>query len=83
MVARGVGAPRAVAHRGAAAHPRRPGVVGAAGSALAALRKVKSEAKLSMRTEITSVELAVPAAMRPGVEVALDDNPLGGPVTAP
>ena len=26
-----------------------------------------------MRTEITAVELAVPAALRPGVEAALDD----------
>ena len=34
---------------------------------------MKSEAKLSMRTEITAVELAVPAAMRPGVEAALGD----------
>jgi valyl-tRNA synthetase len=50
-----------------------PGVVTAAGSALAALRKVKSEAKLPLRTEITAVELVVPAAMRPGVESALGD----------
>ncbi len=58
-----------------------PAVVGAAGSALAALRKVKSEAKLSMRTEITAVDLAVPAALRPGVEVSLDDIRAAGRVT--
>ena len=81
VVARGLGAPRAVARRRAAAHRRRPaGVVTAAGSALAALRKVKSEAKVSMRTEITAVELAVPAALRPGVEVALDDVRAAGRV---
>lgn len=58
-----------------------PGVVSAAGSALAALRKVKSEAKLSMRTEITAVELVVPAALRPGVESALGDIRAAGRVT--
>jgi valyl-tRNA synthetase len=58
-----------------------PAVVKAAGSALAALRKVKSEAKLSMRTEITAVQLAVPAALRAGVEVALDDIRSAGRVT--
>ena len=56
-------------------------IVTAAGAALAALRKVKSEAKVSMRTEITAVELAVPAALRPGVEVALDDIRAAGRVT--
>lgn len=58
-----------------------PGVVGAAGVALAALRKVKSEAKVSMRTEIASVRLAVPDALRAGVEVALDDVRSAGRVT--
>lgn len=58
-----------------------PGVVSAAGSALAALRKVKSEAKLSMRTEITSVDLVVPAALRAGVESALGDIRSAGRVT--
>ncbi|WP_421740729.1 valine--tRNA ligase [Cellulomonas sp.] len=61
--------------------PADPAVVGAAGSALTALRKVKSEAKLSMRTEITSVELVVPAALRPGIEVSLDDIRAAGRVT--
>ncbi|WP_456786565.1 valine--tRNA ligase [Cellulomonas sp. P5_C5] len=58
-----------------------PVVVAAAGSALAALRKVKSEAKLPLRTEITAVELVVPAAMRPGVESALGDIRSAGRVT--
>lgn len=57
----------------AAAGDADPGVVASAGAALAALRKVKSEAKVSMRTEITAVTLAVPAALRAGVDVALDD----------
>lgn len=57
------------------------GVVAAAGSALAALRKVKSEAKVSMRTEIAAVTLSVPAALRAGVEVALDDVRSAGRVT--
>jgi valyl-tRNA synthetase len=58
-----------------------PSVVTAAGSALAALRKVKSEAKVSMRTEIAAVTLVVPAALRAGVEVALDDVRAAGRVT--
>ncbi|MBB2924968.1 valine--tRNA ligase [Cellulomonas cellasea] len=56
-------------------------VVGAAGAALAALRKVKSEAKVSMRTEITRVTLAVPAAHTAGVEAALADVRSAGRVT--
>ena len=58
-----------------------PLVVGAAGGALAALRKVKSEAKASMRTPITAVTLAVPAALRTGVELALADVRAAGRVT--
>ncbi|GIG29184.1 valine--tRNA ligase [Cellulomonas marina] len=58
-----------------------PAVVAAAGSALAALRKVKSEAKVSMRTEIEHAVLAVPAALRAGVEHALDDVRAAGRVT--
>ncbi|MDM7856029.1 valine--tRNA ligase [Cellulomonas alba] len=65
----------------AAAADADPGVVGAAGAALAALRKVKSEAKVSMRTEIASVRLAVPDALRAGVEIALDDVRAAGRVT--
>ncbi|WP_129336738.1 valine--tRNA ligase [Cellulomonas endophytica] len=58
-----------------------PAVVGAAGSALAALRKVKSEAKVSMRTEIEHAVLVVPAALRDGVEAALSDVRAAGRVT--
>jgi valyl-tRNA synthetase len=65
----------------AAAADADPAVVGAAGAALAALRKVKSEAKVSMRTEIASVRLAVPDALRAGVEIALDDVRSAGRVT--
>ena len=58
-----------------------PGVVAAAGSALAALRKVKSEAKVSMRTEIAAVTLTVPAAIAAWVELALDDVRAAGRIT--
>lgn len=64
-----------------AAADAEPGVVGAAGAALAALRKVKSEAKVSMRTPIDAVTLAVPGALRTGVELALDDVRAAGRVT--
>ncbi|MFI2752805.1 valine--tRNA ligase [Cellulomonas sp. P22] len=56
-------------------------VVGAAGAALAALRKVKSEAKVSMRTEIAKVTLAVPPALAAGVGLALGDVRAAGRVT--
>lgn len=72
--------PTADALRTAAADAE-PGVVGAAGAALAALRKVKSEAKVSMRTPIDAVTLAVPGALRTGVELALDDVRAAGRVT--
>jgi valyl-tRNA synthetase len=42
----------------------------AAGSALAALRKIKSEAKVSQRTEIATVELLVPESQVRYVEAA-------------
>lgn len=58
-----------------------PGVVAAAGAALAALRKVKSEAKVSMRTPVEHAVLVVPAALRAGVEVALDDVRAAGRAT--
>ncbi|ADG74301.1 tRNA synthetase valyl/leucyl anticodon-binding protein [Cellulomonas flavigena DSM 20109] len=57
----------------AAAGDTDPGLVAGAGAALAALRKVKSEAKVSMRTPVEHAVLEVPAALRVGVEAALDD----------
>jgi len=65
----------------AAAGDADAGVVAAAGAALAALRKVKSEAKVSMRTPITAVSLHVPGTLRAGVELALDDVRAAGRVT--
>ncbi|WP_147796226.1 valine--tRNA ligase [Cellulomonas sp. Y8] len=56
-------------------------VVAAAGSALAALRKLKSEAKVSMRTEILRARLEVPATLLPGVQVALGDVRAAGRAT--
>jgi valyl-tRNA synthetase len=56
-------------------------VVAAAGAALAALRKVKSEAKVSMRTQIAAVTLAVPGALTSAVETALADVRAAGRVT--
>jgi valyl-tRNA synthetase len=50
-----------------------PTTLEAAGRALAALRKVKSEAKVSMRTVIVRAELAVPAAQLALVEAAVAD----------
>ncbi|WP_163275992.1 valine--tRNA ligase [Cellulomonas iranensis] len=57
----------------AAAGGTDPGLVAGAGAALAALRKVKSEAKVSMRTPVEHAVLDVPAALRAGVEAAIDD----------
>ncbi|MFF3064470.1 valine--tRNA ligase [Oerskovia sp. NPDC057915] len=56
-------------------------VLTAAGHALAALRKVKSEAKVSMRTPILAVTLAVPAASIEGVRAAAEDVRGAGRVT--
>ena len=53
----------------------------AAGRALAALRKVKSEAKVSMRVGILRAELGVPAAELPLVEAAAADVRAAGRVT--
>jgi valyl-tRNA synthetase len=50
-----------------------PATLAAAGRALAALRKVKSEAKVSMRTPILTAELLVPGTELPLVELAVDD----------
>ncbi|GAB2459235.1 valine--tRNA ligase [Xylanimonas ulmi] len=57
----------------AAAGDADPAQLAAAGNALAALRKVKSEAKVSMRTPLLAATLAVPAAALPGVESARVD----------
>lgn len=57
------------------------GTVTAAGAALAALRKVKSEAKVSMRTEILAARLEVPAASLDAVGTALDDVRAAGRAT--
>ncbi len=53
----------------------------AAGNALAALRKIKSEAKVSMRTPILLAELAVPATALAAVESAVVDVRGAGRVT--
>ncbi|MGP7960704.1 valine--tRNA ligase [Sanguibacter sp. A247] len=53
----------------------------AAGNALAALRKVKSEAKVSMRTPILRAEVAVPEASLAAVEQAVGDVRGAGRVT--
>ena len=58
-----------------------PAVLTAAGHALAALRKVKSEAKVSMRTPILAVTLAVPATSIEGVRAAAEDVRGAGRVT--
>ncbi|MGO1241075.1 MAG: class I tRNA ligase family protein, partial [Cellulosimicrobium funkei] len=58
-----------------------PAVLTAAGHALAALRKIKSEAKVSMRTPILAAQVAVPAASLPGVEASVVDVRNGGRVT--
>ena len=64
-----------------AAEDADPSVLRAAGSALAALRKVKSEAKVSQRTVLTEVELAVPTGDLVGVRLAYDDLRSAGRVT--
>ena len=66
----------------AAAGDADPAVLTAAGTALAALRKVKSEAKVSMRTEIARVELLVPEAALAGVRAAEPDIRAAGRVHA-
>jgi valyl-tRNA synthetase len=58
-----------------------PADLAAAGHALAALRKVKSEAKASMRTPIVAASLAVPAASLTAVETAVEDIKAAGRVT--
>ncbi|PID96086.1 MAG: valine--tRNA ligase [Actinomycetales bacterium] len=50
-----------------------PGVLSAVSEALAAVRKVKSDAKMGMRATITSMTLALPAALTAGVQAAAAD----------
>ena len=57
-----------------------PAGLPAAGRALAALRKVKSEAKVSMRVAVVRAELGVPAAELPLVEAAAPDIRAAGRV---
>ncbi|MBE1876303.1 valine--tRNA ligase [Myceligenerans pegani] len=77
-------------HRAAwpTAEPLRAGAAGvdathltAAGNALAAIRKVKSEAKTSMRAPVLAGTLAVPAADLPAVQLAIGDVRAAGRVT--
>ena len=53
----------------------------ASGHALATLRKIKSEAKVSMRTPILLAELAVPRASLHAIESAMVDLRGAGRVT--
>ncbi|WP_084039539.1 valine--tRNA ligase [Demequina sp. NBRC 110053] len=55
-------------------------LVDAAGEALAALRKIKSEAKVSQRTELVSVDLLVPETKVAGVRAAKQDLMAAGRV---
>ncbi|QTE30480.1 valine--tRNA ligase [Pengzhenrongella sicca] len=64
----------------AAAGSADPATLRAAGAALAALRKVKSEAKASMRTKISRAELVLPADQLDLVALAADDVRAAGRV---
>jgi valyl-tRNA synthetase len=57
-----------------------PALLGSAGAALAALRKVKSEAKVSMRTEISHAELVVPSGRVAALETVVGDLRAAGRV---
>ncbi|MBD9699583.1 valine--tRNA ligase [Flavimobilis sp. GY10621] len=73
--------PVAAPLRAAAGTEARLDELTAAGNALAALRKIKSEAKVSMRTPILLAEVAVPAASLAAVEQAIGDIRGAGRVT--
>ncbi|WP_447925523.1 valine--tRNA ligase [Georgenia muralis] len=64
----------------AAAADGDPALIAATGQALAALRKVKSEAKVSQRTTFARVRLALPAAQVDAVQQALTDLRAAGRV---
>ncbi|WP_201774419.1 valine--tRNA ligase [Demequina sediminicola] len=57
-------------------------LVGTAGEALATLRKIKSEAKVSQRTELVSVDLLVPESQVAAVNAAKNDLMAAGRVRA-
>ncbi|WP_084622130.1 valine--tRNA ligase [Demequina oxidasica] len=59
-----------------------PKLISIAGAALATLRKIKSEAKVSQRTEIASVDLLVPEAQVAAVNAAKPDLMAAGRVRA-
>jgi valyl-tRNA synthetase len=62
--------------------PGDPAVLTAVGMALAAVRKVKSEAKMGMRAEVASMTLAVPSEVGERVLLAEADLRAAGRITA-
>lgn len=60
-----------------------PAILSAVADALAAVRKVKSEAKVGMRAEVTAVTLTTPGATRSLVEVGEADLRAAGRITGP
>ena len=60
-----------------------PAVLTAAGNAVAALRKLKSEAKVTMKTPILVATLAIPADALAGVEASRSDICAAGRVEGP
>jgi valyl-tRNA synthetase len=66
-----------------AAGDANPTDLAAAGHALAALRKLKSAAKVSMKTPVLSGTVAAPATLLPGVRSALEDIRGAGRVEGP
>ncbi|GAA2523458.1 valine--tRNA ligase [Rarobacter incanus] len=70
-------------HLRAAARDTDPALLSVAGHALAALRRTKSEAKVSMKTPILDVSLAVPTSADAALAAVLDDVRSAGRVTGP
>ncbi len=88
---RGAGDPGSSVHRApwpdaaplrAAAGDGRPQVLGVVAAALAGVRKAKSEAKVTQRTEVASLTLAVPAGDHAALEAGLGDLRAAGRVRA-